>query len=81
MPIKSTKYIKKHGCKYGYSRKRQCTGFTRTTMDKDVACSHSCPHEPAEQRTLVSGYMDLSVVYGNDEDQLRQIREKHSGRL
>lgn len=55
--------------------------FVRTVTDKDVNCPDTLPQHPAEQLTMVSAFMDLSLVYGNDDDQHRPIRAFHGGRM
>lgn len=59
----------------------QCMNFVRTLTDKDLNCVDTLPQHPAEQMTVVTSYMDLSLVYGNNDDQNRPIRAFHGGRL
>lgn len=59
----------------------QCMNFVRTLTDKDLNCVDTLPQHPAEQMTVVTAFMDLSLVYGNNEDQNRPIRAFHGGRL
>lgn len=45
----------------------------------------NCPalhgHGQAEQLTVVTAFMDLSLVYGNNDDQHRPIRAFRAGRM
>lgn len=59
----------------------ECTNFVRTLTDKDIRCFDTVEQNPAEQMTVVSAFMDLSLVYGNNDEQNRPIRAYHSGRL
>lgn len=59
----------------------QCMNFVRTLTDKDLNCVDALPQHPAEQMTVVTAFMDLSLVYGNNEDQNRPVRAFHGGRL
>lgn len=59
----------------------QCMNFVRTLTDKDLNCVDTLPQHPAEQMTVVTAFMDLSLVYGNNDDQNRPIRAFHGGRL
>lgn len=59
----------------------QCMNFVRTLTDKDMNCPDTLPQHPAEQLTVVTSYMDLSLVYGNSEDQNRPIRAFQGGRM
>ncbi|KAJ8932932.1 hypothetical protein NQ314_014310, partial [Rhamnusium bicolor] len=63
-----------------YSREnKSCMGFIRTTTDRDRNCSNR--NQPAEQLSQVSHYLDLSIVYGNDEKITDQMRQYEYGRL
>lgn len=53
----------------------------RTLTDKDQNCPDTLPELPAEQLTVVTAFMDLSLVYGNNDDQSRPIRAFHAGRM
>lgn len=55
--------------------------FVRTLTDKDQNCPDTLNQHPAEQLTVVTSYLDLSLVYGNNDDQNRPIRAFHGGRL
>lgn len=59
----------------------ECMNFVRTLTDKDQNCPDTLAQQPAEQLTVVTSYMDLSLVYGNTEAQLRPIRAYVGGRL
>ncbi|XP_026330560.1 peroxidase-like, partial [Hyposmocoma kahamanoa] len=57
----------------------QCMNFERTVTTRDRRCTP--PGAPAEQLTVVTAYMDLSLVYGSSEDQAAPIRAGSGGRL
>lgn len=59
----------------------QCMNFVRTLTDKDLGCIDTQAQLPAEQMTVVTSYLDLSLVYGNSEEQNRPIRALHGGRM
>lgn len=59
----------------------ECMNFVRTLTDKDQNCPDTLPDLPAEQLTVVTAFMDLSLVYGNSDDQSRPIRAFHAGRM
>lgn len=59
----------------------QCMNFVRTLMDKDQNCPDTQPQLPAEQLTVVTAFLDLSLVYGNNDDQHRPIRAFLGGRM
>lgn len=59
--------------------KIQCLEFVRTLTDIDRGCSSS--KAPAEQITAATHYLDLSLVYGSDEDTARSLRTGSGGRL
>lgn len=65
-----------------YSRTHiECMNFVRTLTDKDLKCGDTSPYRPAEQVSAVTGYMDLSLVYGNSDEQNRQLRSHSGGRM
>lgn len=55
--------------------------FVRTLTDKDSNCPGTSPSRPAEQLSAVTSYLDLSLVYGNSEQQNRPIRAFQGGRM
>lgn len=59
----------------------QCMNFVRTLTDKDLNCYDTLAQNSAEQITVVSAFMDASLVYGNNDEQNRPIRAFHGGRL
>lgn len=59
----------------------ECMNFVRTLTDKDNNCKGVEQARPAEQLTTVTAYMDLSLVYGNSEQQNRPIRAFTGGRM
>ena len=60
----------------------ECMNFVRTLTDKDNNCPGSQDAtRPAEQLTVVTAYLDLSLVYGNSEQQNRPIRAFQGGRM
>ncbi|KAJ6637387.1 Peroxidase [Pseudolycoriella hygida] len=56
-----------------------CLNFVRTLTDQDQNCDNS--HIQAEQLTVVTAFMDLSLVYGNSEQQNQPIRAFQGGRM
>jgi peroxidase len=61
--------------------KTECQNFVRTLTDRDNNCKGSSQTRPAEQLTVVTAFMDLSLVYGNSEQQNRPIRAFSGGRM
>lgn len=60
----------------------ECMNFVRTLTDRDNNCqAKPQSNRPAEQLTVVTAYMDLSLVYGNSEQQNRPIRAFTGGRM
>ncbi|XP_017785895.1 PREDICTED: peroxidase [Nicrophorus vespilloides] len=57
----------------------KCMNFVRTITTRDRRCVSD--YEPAEQLTVVNHFLDLSIVYGNNNDVNRQVREFRGGRL
>lgn len=57
----------------------ECLNFVRTLTDRDTNCLYS--HGPAEQLTVVTSYLDLSLVYGNSIQQNSEIRAFQGGRM
>lgn len=53
--------------------------FVRTLTDQDQNCPDT--HIQAEQLTVVTAFMDLSLVYGNNEQQNQPIRAFQGGRM
>lgn len=59
----------------------ECMKFQRTLTDKDNEFAENTLNQPAEQITVVTGFLDLSLIYGNSEKELDLIREYNGGRL
>ncbi|KAH8330422.1 hypothetical protein KR067_002262 [Drosophila pandora] len=57
----------------------ECLNFVRTLTDRDSNCQYR--GGPAEQLTVVTSYLDLSLVYGNSIQQNSDIREFQGGRM
>ncbi|CAK1544082.1 unnamed protein product [Leptosia nina] len=57
----------------------QCLNFVRTVTTRDRNCTSS--DAPAQPISVVSAYMDLSMVYGNSESQANELRSFQGGRL
>ncbi|KAM7359833.1 peroxidase isoform 2-T4 [Cochliomyia hominivorax] len=58
----------------------ECLNFVRTLTDRDANCPDN-HGGPAEQLTVVTAYMDLSLVYGNSIQQNSEIRAFRGGRM
>lgn len=61
--------------------KTECMNFVRTMTDKDSHCPGSHHTQQAEQLTVVTAFMDLSLVYGNNDAQHQPLRAYRGGRL
>lgn len=59
----------------------ECMNFVRTLTDRDNNCAGIANNRAAEQISVVTSYMDLSMVYGNSEQQNRPIRAFNGGRM
>lgn len=59
----------------------ECMNFVRTLTDKDSNCPGTSASRTAEQLSTVTSYLDLSLVYGNSEQQNRPIRAFQGGRM
>lgn len=59
----------------------ECMNFVRTLTDHDLHCYDNDPIHHAEQISVVTSYMDLSLVYGNSDAQNRPIRAYLGGRM
>ncbi|XP_068626803.1 peroxidase-like [Battus philenor] len=57
----------------------QCINFVRTGTTRDRGCTP--PKAPAQQISIVSSYMDLSMVYGANDTQAASLRAYIGGRL
>ncbi|XP_056640874.1 peroxidase-like [Diorhabda sublineata] len=57
----------------------KCMSFDRTITNRDRNCVKG--NSPAEQLTSVNHFLDLSLVYGNDDETNHQLREFKGGRL
>ncbi|KAL7016140.1 hypothetical protein ACKWTF_009936 [Chironomus riparius] len=58
-----------------------CMNFVRTQTDRENSCPGTIQNRPAEQLTVVTSYLDLSLVYGNSDQQNRPIRAFTGGRM
>ncbi|XP_018321308.1 peroxidase [Agrilus planipennis] len=63
---------------YGRTNTR-CMNFVRTITDRDRNCVGG--YQPAEQLTAVNHYLDLSITYGNNDQDAQGLREGTGGRL
>ncbi|XP_033333210.2 peroxidase [Megalopta genalis] len=57
----------------------RCMNFVRSTTDLDRGCSSE--YKPAEQLTVVTQYLDLSLVYGSSDQVAASLRAGAGGRL
>lgn len=57
----------------------RCHNFVRSTTDLDRGCSSQ--YKPAEQLTVVTHFLDLSLVYGSSDQVARSLRAGVGGRL
>ncbi|XP_033217653.1 peroxidase [Belonocnema kinseyi] len=57
----------------------KCMNFVRSNTDLDRGCSSS--YEPAEQLTVVTSFLDLSLVYGASDQVAAGMRAGVGGRL
>ncbi|XP_076625246.1 peroxidase [Colletes latitarsis] len=57
----------------------RCLNFVRGTTDLDRGCSSQ--YKPAEQLTVVTHYLDLSLVYGSSDQVAASLRAGVGGRL
>ncbi|KAL6265623.1 hypothetical protein P5V15_002417 [Pogonomyrmex californicus] len=57
----------------------ECMNFVRSTTDLDRGCS--LPYVPAEQLNTVTHYLDLSLVYGSNDEVAASLRAGFGGRL
>ncbi|OXU24803.1 hypothetical protein TSAR_007677, partial [Trichomalopsis sarcophagae] len=63
---------------YSYEM-QQCRNFVRSTTDLDRGCSSG--YTPAEQLTVVSHFLDLSIIYGSSDAVAASLRAGVGGRL
>lgn len=59
----------------------ECLRFRRAVTDKNVKCPDNSRSKPAQQISGDTSYMDLSLVYGNNNHQNNQIRAFSGGRM
>uniref|UniRef100_A0AAG5DNK4 Heme peroxidase 1 n=2 Tax=Anopheles atroparvus TaxID=41427 RepID=A0AAG5DNK4_ANOAO len=59
----------------------ECINFVRTLTDREDQCTPTHPSQPAEQLTTVTSYLDLSLVYGNSDQQNAGLRAFTGGRM
>lgn len=64
---------------YGAQYDIECQNFVRTTTDKDVNCSDG--EDYAEQLSIVTPFIDLSSIYGENEAWCSRLRSFEGGRL
>ncbi|XP_076294516.1 peroxidase [Lasioglossum baleicum] len=57
----------------------RCLNFVRSTTDLDRGCSSQ--YKPAEQLSVVTHYLDLSLVYGSSDQVAASLRAGAGGRL
>ncbi|XP_074029020.1 peroxidase [Leptinotarsa decemlineata] len=57
----------------------RCMNFVRTITNRDRNCVGGS--QPAEQLTAVNHFLDLSIVYGNNDLINQQVRQFQGGRL
>lgn len=57
----------------------RCLNFVRSTTDLDRGCSAQL--KPAEQLTVVTHFLDLSLVYGSSDQVAANLRAGDGGRL
>lgn len=60
---------------------RECMDFSRTPTDHDQGCVNFKKSKPAQQINAVTSFLDLSLIYGNSEDELKPIRSYKNGKL
>ncbi|KAL0125820.1 hypothetical protein PUN28_004702 [Cardiocondyla obscurior] len=58
----------------------QCLNFVRSTIDLDRGCSSPYKYT-AEQLNTVTHYLDLSIVYGLNDEAAANLRTGYGGRL
>ncbi|KAG9434627.1 peroxidase [Apis mellifera carnica] len=63
---------------YGKTNTR-CLNFVRSTTDLDHGCSDR--FKPAEQMNVVTHFLDLSIVYGSNDQVAANLRAGVNGRL
>nr|CAH7728340.1 unnamed protein product [Callosobruchus chinensis] len=56
---------------------QRCQNFVRTITDRDRNCVGG--NQPAEQLTAVNAFLDLSIVYGNDDQTVQSLRQFQGG--
>lgn len=59
----------------------ECMSFQRTLTDRDNEANENKSDEPAQQISVVTSYLDLSLIYGNSEKELEPIRLFSGGKL
>lgn len=60
---------------------KECLNFVRSLTDKELNCPDIHPSAQAEQITVTTAFMDLSLVYGNSVQQNAGLREFTGGRM
>ncbi|XP_015600700.1 peroxidase isoform X2 [Cephus cinctus] len=56
-----------------------CMNFVRSITDLDRGCSSQ--HEPAEQLTVVTHFLDMSMIYGSNDQTVANLRAGIGGRM
>ncbi|CAH1962659.1 unnamed protein product [Acanthoscelides obtectus] len=56
---------------------QRCQNFVRTITDRDRNCV--AQNQPAEQLTAVNAFLDLSIVYGNNDQTAQSLRQFQGG--
>ncbi|XP_036148633.1 peroxidase [Monomorium pharaonis] len=59
----------------------RCLNFVRSTTDLDHGCSSPYKSYTAEQLNTVTHYLDLSLVYGSNDEVAASLRAGFGGRL
>lgn len=72
--------VPRHDPAYSQTGK-ECMNFVRSLTDKGLSCTDIHPSAQAQQITVVTSFMDLSLVYGNSVEQNQRIRDGQGGRM
>lgn len=64
-----------------YGGSIECLNFVRSTTDLDRGCSSPYTSSTAEQLNTVTHYLDLSLVYGSNDETAASLRAGFGGRL
>lgn len=66
---------------YGSSEGIECQNFVRTLTDVDLGCDGAADNGYAEQLSIVTPIMDLSHIYGENEEWSNRLRSFCGGLL